>query len=228
MHDRNAFAHTSLQVASAREKQLVAPVTARSNVDVVAESGKGLTSCFSRALATVAKLPDPLLVTPCPVSVVLPLYLYLRRSGGSCSESVCCKALRNMLAPWHSMIAAGPKVHTIPSITAPMSSHDKEASLPSEPDASERAGVTLCAVRLPDGTRPARRFWQSDPLCLLSDFVDAKVCSGRIIRVPSEYCTRSLWAGVCILLLYFACEALNAARRPISPSMDIITADEDA
>ncbi len=52
---------------------------------------------------------------------------------------------------------------------------EKEASLPSEPDASERAGVTLCAVRLPDGTRPARRFRQTDPLRLLFDFVDAKV-----------------------------------------------------
>ena len=52
---------------------------------------------------------------------------------------------------------------------------EKEASLPSEPDAGERGGVTLCAVRLPDGTRPARRFRQTDPLRLLFDFVDAKV-----------------------------------------------------
>ena len=52
---------------------------------------------------------------------------------------------------------------------------EKEASLPSEPDMSEGDGVTLCAVRLPDGTRPARRFRQTDPLQLLFDFVDAKV-----------------------------------------------------
>lgn len=56
---------------------------------------------------------------------------------------------------------------------------EKEASLPSEPDASERTGVMLCAVRLPDGTRPARRFRQTDPLRLLFDFVDAKVCCHR-------------------------------------------------
>ena len=72
---------------------------------------------------------------------------------------------------------------------------EKEASLPSEPDVSERSGVTLCAVRLPDGTRPARRFRHTDPLRLLFDFVDAKVCFGAV-SVPVQ--CASITCGGCI------------------------------
>ena len=68
-----------------------------------------------------------------------------------------------------------------------MLSQEKEASLPTEPDAGERSGVTLCAVRLPDGTRPARRFRQTDPLRLLFDFVDAKVSSHTVSGVVKDW-----------------------------------------
>lgn len=49
-------------------------------------------------------------------------------------------------------------------------------------------------MRLPDGTRPARRFRQSDPLRLLFDFVDAKACSGR--RYQNLLICLSFWSGI--------------------------------
>lgn len=52
---------------------------------------------------------------------------------------------------------------------------EREATLPPEPPATSAEPVTTCLLRLPDGSRTARRFRRTDPVQLLFHFADAKV-----------------------------------------------------
>jgi hypothetical protein len=54
----------------------------------------------------------------------------------------------------------------------------REAELGPEPTPDCGEPTAMCAVRMPDGTRAARRFRLSDPVSLLFEFVDAKGAGG--------------------------------------------------
>jgi len=73
----------------------------------------------------------------------------------------------------------------------------KEASLPQEPPAGEENAITL-QVRLPDGTRHGRRFFKSDKLQSLFDFIDiCRVVKPNTYRLVRPYPRRAFGDGEC-------------------------------
>ena len=59
-----------------------------------------------------------------------------------------------------------------------------------EPGGGETEGVVSCAVRLPDGSRLARRLRVSDNTALLFDLVDGAGCDDPLALEPYQLTTR--------------------------------------